>query len=346
MSGLVLFRTVDRIVPPTREFFGDVGAADFARRLTERFGRFHCHWGQRKLLYALMEFLVAAARRFDSDLSDFLVVYAGAAPGYSTGLVAAMLPWVEFRLVDPARFDLPHPPAKNVRATNALFSDASARELRKKTQKKVLFVSDIRMRVNEADIRADMDAQARWADLIGSVGTMLKFRPPFFDAKIKDSTDYQYLDGELLVQLHAPPRSMETRLVAFRASSQVAYKTKKYDCFDYDVRMHHFNSILRLSKYSRPNLAPLVRRSGAAPRYEEACEYHIARSFVRAFGGGPAPLRASDGAPVEDDPDGAVRLVGVLGAALEKKYGTDVDRCARSTLTRFLRKNESSHARG
>lgn len=63
--------------------------------LNRRAGNFNCHLGQRKLLFALLEFLTLCVEKFDTHLRDCLLIYIGAAPGLNISVVLQVL-WLSF----------------------------------------------------------------------------------------------------------------------------------------------------------------------------------------------------------------------------------------------------------
>jgi hypothetical protein len=140
------------------------------------------HWGQRRVLFSEVEFLLDYGKPGD------VLVYAGAAPGQHTNYLARMLPEVDYALVDPNDFmaqDCTREEGMTgaVRVRQEVFTDEVAMEYADKVlfPENVLFVSDIRtanhkdMQGKEAAEHLDWDnaAQMRWHDLIRPRRSML-----------------------------------------------------------------------------------------------------------------------------------------------------------------------------
>jgi len=190
--------------PPAR--YDDVRATRLPYRPGKQLLRLQLHLGQRKLLLWEVEFLARHGGRSAN------VVYAGAAPGRHFGLVARLFPGHKFRLYDPAAFAVRDGP--RVATHRELFTDDTARALAAELGGDVLFLSDIRSGTKamtaaefEARVRADQDAQVRWAEIMGARAASLKFRVPY-DAPAQ----YEQAAGELRLQAWAPVASSEARL--------------------------------------------------------------------------------------------------------------------------------------
>src|SRR5271155_1596495 len=196
------------------------------------------HWGQRKLLMQEVYLLTKYG-----NLSK-TVVYAGAADGYHVPFLSKLFPEHHFILYDPSKF---HPtlvkvaamPGSKITLHNEFFTDITAKSHAPKTnhdKNKVIFISDIRtvpegfkekqLRTNkrsgiyqqikldkdflnevEEDVQKNMEAQMNWHLLINPAISMLKFRLPYHPGTTT------YLDGEIVMQVWAPPSTTESRLI-------------------------------------------------------------------------------------------------------------------------------------
>lgn len=215
--------------------------SDTFYRLENALVSYNCHHGQRKLFFTMLEFLTMCAQRI--PLTDALVVYVGAAPGYNMRMISELFPCAMYLLIDPAPFDIKD--SHNLRIWHRLFTDESIEDIKKYQaligKSCIIFVSDIRMSANEEDVGRDMASQQRWGVKLKSAAMMLKFKLPYFGSStttsiVKDAEDkldairhelripssknksvhsFLYLDGIVLTQLYAPLRSAETRLVVF-----------------------------------------------------------------------------------------------------------------------------------
>jgi len=159
------------------------------------------HLGQRKLLCNEVEFLT----RY-SDGKD-VVVYAGAAPGHHTPLLAQMFPNCKFHLYDPRAFNKQLADEPNVELHREYFTDEIAA---KHAGDKALFMCDIRtgtVETADEDVVINMEQQRKWTELIKPKYAMLKFRLPWKPG------DTRYFDGEIYLQPWVGSTSTETRLI-------------------------------------------------------------------------------------------------------------------------------------
>lgn len=178
------------------------------------------HQGQRKLflceLYFLTEF---------GHLSD-TIVYAGAAPGHHTVLLSELFPKHKFHLYDPRDvFDERFKNNDMVNTYVQFFTDEDAKNW---DGKDVLFMSDIRISVNDYDARelqisADMDMQMNWVKNMNPIKSLLKFRLPW------DRSNVDYLNGDLIYQQYPSRYSSESRLIVDKDYKMINYNGKAYD---------------------------------------------------------------------------------------------------------------------
>jgi hypothetical protein len=156
-----------------------------------------CHWGQRKLLMAEIEFLTtalaevgrggaSASRRMPADVSNVrrTVVYAGAAPGTHILTLIKLFPGVRWELFDPRPFEAGLSSHRSVTATTGaagLFDDdTAARMAARYAPGELIFLSDIRDGEPEDHVAvSDMQAQARWCLIMQPSHASLKFRLPY-----------------------------------------------------------------------------------------------------------------------------------------------------------------------
>ena len=230
-----------------------------------------CHWGQRKLLFSEIEFLSLVSKK--NKLEDFYVVYIGAASGMHQYILKDMFPKLKWLLYDPAKFAIKED--EYITIKNEYATDDSIPEILKITKGyKILFISDIRVDVNEERVYEDMIKQQRWAIMLNSFAIMLKFRLPYtfitnkkernidpqvqnildtprYDPLIKDklilpsiekkANHALYLDGQIQTQINPPLYSSETRLICFSENGK--YKMRYYDCYKYESQLLYFNNV-------------------------------------------------------------------------------------------------------
>lgn len=302
-----------REVSMSKPLFGsNVSYQDVSlKQFQELFDSTSCHMGQLKLFYALFEFLYEV-EAVGIDLSHCLVVYIGAAPGTNIHTVSEFYPDATFLLYDPAPFDSVVHKNKRIHlrtGKDGMFTIESScdeiRKIQKRLKKKhLLFVSDIRMDPNEQDVKRDMLLQQTAVFELKPLAYMLKHRLPYVDpskpfdgeytlepayeqltrpstrqsskALEKKKTDYvfRYLGGNIYLQLYAPVRSTETRLIGFRARNK--YEMRLYDCLKYENLLNAFNLAWRpMREYNIRIIQPFLKDplwEGWVPTYEAVTE--------------------------------------------------------------------------
>jgi cap2 methyltransferase len=229
------------------------------------------HWGQRKLLMSEIEFIQMCLTPLGQRV---VVIYAGAAPGTHVAILSEMFPEHRFVLVDPAVF---HPKLKvdgdRIITINALFSDELAQALKAEyAEWTVLFICDIRSSdhtravgdEDEARIKIDMEAQARWHRLIRPFMSMLKFRLPY------SAGTTTYLDGQIYLPVWGPPCTTECRLIVDTDAGE-----KDYDNIDHERKMFFFNTTTRPALYDHG-----IRGCGIDHCYDCKAEIGILRNYL------------------------------------------------------------------
>lgn len=168
-------------------------------------------------------------RRFLNKYEPATVLYVGAGPGHHLVQMADEYPEVTFHCYDTRWANLTFP--RNVYKYNRFFTDAEA------TEKYDAFWSDIRIDSTpsslETEVRKDMMQQLKWARMLQSSNTMLKFRIPF-----DNQERFPYCGGDLWIQAWAPLVSAELRLVVIESELN---KTVFYDPSIIERRMFYYN---------------------------------------------------------------------------------------------------------
>jgi hypothetical protein len=222
------------------------------------------HWGQRKLLLCEIQFLT----RF-GHLSKY-VVYAGAAPGTHTVVLARLFPDHTFDLWDPAPFSEILKEMPNVKLNQGLFTQEVAESY---LGKRVLFLCDIRRTTGESDTREqeeevmiDMEEQKRWCLAMRPAMAMLKFRLE----RSQEDKKQEYFGGEIYFQAWAPQRSTETRLLTTCDSRQ------SYGVKEYDDTLNFFNLFTRNCVFEREH----VPIEGLCFCYDCTAEVNIIKQYL------------------------------------------------------------------
>lgn len=196
------------------------------------------HWGQVKLLFSEIEFLVESLsmdKGKSKGTSPSIVVYAGAASGQHIPILARMFPTLLFILYDPEEFAIK--PSSNIIIRREYFTDEIASLY---SGMKALFISDIRR--TELDplkfeqlVEKDNETQKKWAEIMDPYNCLFKFRLPFLPGTSR------YLDGVIKLQCFAPPTSAETRLIPYKGNNKGGFKEKIYSREDYENQLFYFN---------------------------------------------------------------------------------------------------------
>jgi hypothetical protein len=172
--------------------------------------------GQMKLLISEIDFLSDFARHGDT------VVYAGAADGRHIPTLDGMFASLKlcWNLFDPARFSHPvmawsRDCRDRVCVFRRCFGDADA--IYYKGFRRVLLISDIRSNHHEKEdhpddacIMQDQEWQMQWVKLMEPEACCLKFRGPFGYAECERYRHFNYMDGELRLQVRQRGRGAGT----------------------------------------------------------------------------------------------------------------------------------------
>ena len=239
------------------------------------------HWGQRKLLLTLVQFLT---RFWDQKAHPKpLIVYAGAAPGENIEICSRMFTMAKFYLYDKnSKNPFQIKDSERIKIHEELFTDETAAFWA--TQESVFFISDIRVDgKNEGLIREEMDLQKGWYEIIKPVAAQLKFRLPYAPENSNTAVPFEYLNGYVFKQAWAPPGSTETRLVPFREKPSIVWDARKYES-----QMYYHNTVIReQQKFKNPftgrNDDP-IWEGHLENDYDSTCEALILKEYREKFG--------------------------------------------------------------
>ena len=264
-----------RSIPFDRQLKPDAPQLKYRRRKGEL--KTVCHWGQRKLLLAEIEFLTMHSQ---PDV-ECTVLYAGAAPGSHMPYLCQLFPKLQFVCVDVTPFTCKPNPAVNIRRetfSKTLAAEYSDREI----YPHVLFISDVRAAdpdqmsedQTDAQIRADMDNQMLWHKTINPDASMLKFRLSWQ----KGGTSY--LQGDIQLPVWGPVTTTETRLIVSggAATPMVDWQNQKYE-----QQMFHFNTHTRVALYEHPVASQHVAAEGLCHCYDCTAELYILKRYLVKF---------------------------------------------------------------
>jgi hypothetical protein len=291
----------NKIVPETTndltnqaQYIGD--ARDFQSR---------CHWGQKKLLLSEIQFLTKVCQKLNTkSLKDYAVVYAGAAHGFHFPILYNLFPELIWLLYDPARFSKEahmHPQKEKVKIFNQFFTDETIKHAKQNAEnRKILFISDIRLTPDEEAVMKDMTSQAKWGTDLDADYMLLKYKPPYDEEDTKqyktntiddlqinpkyiknpdlkaDDKTFLYLKGDVYIQLFAHIHSVELRLMVEKANGK--YELDAINYGEIEKKMFYFNTNLRTS-WSTEDYDFLHYIPGYDSSIECVMEYNIIKNY-------------------------------------------------------------------
>ena len=265
-----------------------------------------CHWGQKKLLLSEIQFLTNVCKKLNTkSLKDYAVVYAGAADGFHFPILYNLFPELIWILYDPAKFSKEsymHPQKEKVKIFNQFFTDDTIKHAQQNAEnRKILFISDIRVTPKDEQVYVDMINQARWGTSIGADFMLLKFRLPYnepdtfkpiniVDLKLNKNfinnndliaKNTIYLKGDVFLQLYHPQYSTELRLFVEKNTNN-KYDLQNYDYIEIENKIFNYNTEIRLiaeiQGYEFLNLIPGYNKS-----IENIMEYEIIKQYYEYF---------------------------------------------------------------
>jgi hypothetical protein len=197
------------------------------------------HWGQMKLFASELWFLTEHVTMH----VPATVLYAGAAPGNHIMRLAHLFPKIHFVLYDPSPFcpEINHAQLTNVEIHNEFFTETVAKSCAQRYWGAVYFICDIRTGKTSEYIKADMDRQKKWHEMIHPMASLLKFRLPWASNRGQKTV---YLGGSILLGTFQPPTSTESRLVVPHGAVD-----REYDNSRYEAQCAHHNMVGRVKAY-------------------------------------------------------------------------------------------------
>jgi len=221
----------------------------------------NCHIGHRKLLCAVLLFLIECQKKI--DLNNCLIIYIGAAPFISYNVIDDLYPNISWIVYDKNKFIFDKD-YKNIKIRNKYFNDDDIEiikdDFKQSNKKYLLYINDMRLEPDEKSILKDMINQQLWLLKIDPYASCIKFKLPYYikdkmnlnyelpsfikSEKKKSIYDMLYLDGKVFLQTYAPKRSMETRLISFKP-----YTLVNYNIIDYEQKLNYFNLNIRTKEY-------------------------------------------------------------------------------------------------
>ena len=240
----------------------------------------HCHWGQLKLFYSELEFLIECAKRGYS-LNNSVIVYAGSAPGTHINFLVRLFPELYWILVDPAKFNMRENSKISILSgkPDGFYTNDTYKIIlnhpfvtNNGNKRDIFFISDIRIETDEISIFKDMISQQKWLLQIKASMSMLKCRLPYTVVDSENIWEYSdkdirkfikyppnkrkgkqncnptcnklwYLKGDIYTQLYPPITSAETRLIIDKNRDN--YLMMEYDLKAYEEKLNYYNVYTR-----------------------------------------------------------------------------------------------------
>ena len=236
------------------------------------------HIGQRKLLMTEVLFLsmyqLQSLPKLDKkhlrghlpkNKKTPIVIYAGAGPGTHLLMLANIFPGVVFHNYDATKFDTNLVKAKHKLVNNFLYQKLFLQsEIDYYTKLgnqgyQIYFMSDIRscsgqsnglnnyhMDIDfEQHVHQDNQLMEQFVTQIKPISTLFKFRLPF------DQTEYNYLDGRIMLQPWSKINSTESRLIIENLNNdrQKIYSKKIYSKEEYQNSFCYLNQTIKTNGF-------------------------------------------------------------------------------------------------
>ena len=242
------------------------------------------HIGQLKLFLATMQFLT----KYSCKDQTTHVVYPGSAQGYNIDYLTRLFPNCLWYLYDPRDFHpILHKNHKIKIIEKDYFLKCHIAHLKSiiPEDEPVLLISDIRVCDDESEetVERDMRLQEEWVRDLKPLHAQLKFRLPRKESCVGEGLvdPFQYLDGELYLQMYAPRASTETRLVVSRRDDGT-YEDVIYSLGTYEGLMYMFNKRMRVSSYIKPERKERVKWTDTC--HDCSAMYDLVEEYIESRG--------------------------------------------------------------
>jgi cap2 methyltransferase len=192
------------------------------------------HWRQRKLLLSEIEFLTNSIKD-----ENYLIIYAGAAPGTHLNYLSSLFPQVKFILIDRNEFVTNQ--TDNIKIESKEFTEDLAKKYSEK-DKNILFICHIRTFTTyenlKRDIEKDISNLVIWQTIMNPCASLLTFRLP------RSSGKTLFFEGDILLDTWSSRKSMECRLIVKKNAQMI-----DYDNMNFERAMNNFQNIPRITYY-------------------------------------------------------------------------------------------------
>lgn len=220
----------------------------------------HPTWGQLKLLLGELNFFISCVKKiknFETNKSDYVVVYIGSCPGMHIPMIDIFFPGLTWAFADPAQIspELQKFVTDNKFIYHKGYADTTWIDSIKirYPKKKFLFISDIRTAApgrepSTKNLLDDYKIQWDCLTALNPVAYTIKWRCPFpTDWPTKDKV--YIFPGTVYVQAYAKPTSCELRLIHFgEINPSKIQEITKEDSIKIEQTMCYFNQVIRKSQ--------------------------------------------------------------------------------------------------
>jgi hypothetical protein len=268
----------------------------------------NCHLGQRKLLFAEIEFLNYVSKFV--ELKDCLIVYVGSASGVHINTLKKLYPETHYLLYDPRDFEIYF--TEDVKICKQFYERDTYKDVIKYKEeigkKYIIYITDIRtqeLAKDEPTIWEDMNLQQLWGIQMNADFMSIKFRLPWLSNEypnhlfnidtdgIEDrvniindelkETEVRYLKGKIYIQIYAFKRSTESRLFV-KKNRDNKYDIINYDCEKYEHRFFYFNTKEKDNEFEFKESYILEDKLvGYNKSYDSVSEYFIMYKYLKNY---------------------------------------------------------------
>lgn len=240
------------------------------------------HLGQLKLFFSELLFITICYEKIKEHIGNkkIKILYAGAAPGYHTTLLAELFPNFAFDLWGPRDFETEE--RDNIFLYQEYFTNDVASSY-KESDEIIFFMSDIRTesmgkfkreknydRMDQIVIN-DMQLQLNWCKIISPKFSYLKFRLPYF---IKQT---DYLDGTIFLQPYNKI-STEARLL-----TDDYHKKITYDNVIFEEKMAWHNAYNRCESKKYDTFIEILATNNLKNNWDNNYALYITLYYLKIF---------------------------------------------------------------
>ncbi|CAF0994879.1 unnamed protein product [Brachionus calyciflorus] len=234
---------------------------------------------ERGLRLLEIEFLTASIKEIVNckKRKELVCIYAGFGPSSkSFQYLVDMFPFIKFVLYDP-KPDFKKTSTK-VDFKKECLSESIAQDLKNQYQDFIiLFISNIKRAgnfISEKNTlleKEDLQIQKSCFQILDPFKSLLRFRVPYPESKLKTKVDFSYLNGYLKFQPWSNRNSLDVFLICDKNAMDTTYNYIKLK-----NQLYKFNTIDRVMMYKH-----LIRIDGIDECYDCRCEVFIFDEYLK-----------------------------------------------------------------